>query len=433
MLKRYLLFSLVIIAGCSRPEPDSYMTNEKAKAYFAMIKASCDRDGGDLWGINLYGPVMMIDRTSRKIIANRPDSEGVLRERDGVYTGFYPRELVINNTSVFFGKTQYAVVPLPQQEDQYRIITRAIRALFKCFKDQTGYSSTGYNTSNMDEKNARLWLKLEWNALRKAINSEGEEQRVAIRDAMIFRGSIRELYPRYAADAIRFENYEGLANFTSILLAADYPEEVPANLLENLDRMYGLQSYARSYGFISGALYAWLLYAKDFDFSVIRSENIDPAEIVRDLYNIELPLVCRDVSGSVAMNYDLEKVKAEETEHEKLIRELRKRQISIYTDRPVVFLELESPYFDFEPEDIHPIDTLGTIYTRMRISDNWGKLTVEEGGCLVSNNLSHIRITARGFREDKNRIEGDGWFLNLNSEWEIVQIEENYFVRKLMP
>jgi len=36
----------------------------------------------------------------------------------------------------------------------------------------------------MDEKVARLWIKLEWKALRKALNSEGEERQLAIRDAL---------------------------------------------------------------------------------------------------------------------------------------------------------------------------------------------------------------------------------------------------------
>jgi hypothetical protein len=56
----------------------------------------------------------------------------------------------------------------------------------------------------MDEKNARLWIKLEWKALRKAIESEGPDQQVAIRDALIFRGACHELYPNFATDMIRF-------------------------------------------------------------------------------------------------------------------------------------------------------------------------------------------------------------------------------------
>lgn len=433
MLKRLLFASLTILSGCNRPEVDSYITNEKALEYFSRIKDLSNKNDGSIWGANLYGPIMLIERGSRKIVANQPDSEGVLRERDGVFTGIYPAEMVINNSSVYFGKTQYALVPLPQNEDPYRIAYRSFRGLFMCFKEQTGYSKSGYNTSMMDEKNSRMWLKLEWNALRKAVTLDGEERQLAIRDALIFRGSIMEQYPKFASDATRFENYEGLTTFTATLLACDSPEEAQQRLLENLENAYGFQSYAQSYGYINGALFSWLLYQKDFDFSVIKSENVDLSMLVKELYQIELPEVCRDVAGSVAMNYDLEKIKDEEALFQEQQRERKKRQISTFTDKPVVFLELQSPYFDFEPEDINPLDTLGTIYSRMRVSDNWGKLTVEDGGCLVSDNLGHIRITAKGFKRNKNRLEGDGWNLILNSDWEIVQIEQNYFLKKLIP
>ena len=69
----------------------------------------------------------------------------------------------------------------------------------------------------------------------------------------------------------------------------------------------------------------------------------------------------------------------------------------------------------------------------MRVSDNWGKLTVDKGGCLVSNNFKYLRITAKGFKTDKTHITGDGWILILNNNWELVLLDQNYFVRKLMP
>jgi len=36
-----------------------------------------------------------------------------------------------------------------------------------------------------------------------------------------------------------------------------------------------MQSYARSYGFIHGALYASLLYDKGFDLKIIQTDNYD--------------------------------------------------------------------------------------------------------------------------------------------------------------
>ena len=425
-----ILGSLIFLAGCSGGKDDSYMTPEKAGIYFNKIVEACNRDNGQLWGKNLNGPVMFVDRTSRKTTSNQPDKDGILKEKEGVYTGIYPKELIINNIPVTFGGTLFALVPLPDEEDEFRVITRSIHGLFHCYQESAGFASSGFNINIMDEKNARLWIKLEWKALRKAINAEGAEKSIAIRDALIFRGSNRESYQNYGADETRFENYEGLATFTYLMLATSSPEEYNFRLFEYLDRIYSFQSYARSYGFIHGALYATLLYQKGFDFSELNSPDTDMGNLVKDIYNIQLPEVCRDVAGSIAINYEVEKIVEEENARDIRIRDRIKRETTTFTEKPVVLFELESPSFDFEPEDIHPMDTLGTIYTRIRVSDNWGKLTVDKGGCLVSNNFRYMRITAKGLEEEKNRIAGEGWHIILNNEWEIVRKDQNYLVRK---
>ena len=433
-MNRWMLFAfLVLLAGCREKQQDTYLTSEKALRYFSKVEDACNNDNGKLWGKNLYGPVMYIDRNSRKIIANQPDREGLLREKDGIYTGIYPRELLVNNIAVQYGGTLFAMAPLPAEEDEYTIINRAIHGLFHCYQESIGWTSSGYNTSNLNEKNARLWIKLEWKALRKAINAEGPEQQLALRDALIFKGSHREQYPGYITDEIRFENYEGLAAFTYILLSTESSEQNKDRLIEYLDRIYTRPVFSRSYGAVTGAFYANLLYIKGYDFKNIKSENLDLAEEVKKIYEIQLPEVCRDVAGSIALNYEIGVIQDEEAEREANIRESIHRQISTFTEKPVVYLALESPYFDFEDSDIHPMDTLGILYNALRVSDNWGRLTVENGGCLVSNNLKYLRITSKGYKADKNRIEGEGWHLTLNDGWELVRMNENYFVRKLIP
>jgi hypothetical protein len=434
LMKQWIFFLIILsLFSCKGEKSDTYLTPEKASKYFKIVKEICDRDNGKLWGKNLYGPLMYIDRTSRKIISNSPDNEGLLKEKDGIYSGYFPKELIINFAPVKFGGVLFAMAPLPPEEDEYRIKTGAIHGLFHRFNETAGIAPPVYNTNNMDEKEARLWMKLEWKALRKALDSEGVDPRLAIRDALIFRGSNRELYQKYAIDENKFETYEGLATFTYTLLSSNSPAEFKTRLFENLSRIYAMQSYARSYGFIDGALYATLLYNKNFDFHEIKTDTFDLGKAVKKVYDIELPVICRDVAGSLALSYDVDAINTEEDKRLADIRESIHKQISTFTEKPVVFLELESPYFDFEPEDIHSLDTLGTLYSSMRVSDNWGKLSVEKAGCLVSNNFKYLRITAKGFKEDKNRISGEGWHLVLNNDWELVLVDQNYFVRKLMP
>jgi len=424
---------LLLLVNCKREKDAAYFTVEKAAKYFREVETICNKDNGNLWGKNLYGPLMYIDRPSRKIFANKPDKEGLLKLKDGIYTGIYPRELIIDNICLEYGGTLFAMAPLPSEEDDYKIITRAVHGLFHCFQKNSGFEPSRFNTRLMDEKNARLWLKLEWRALRNAINNNGEQRIQSIRDALIFRGARRELYPSEKTDENKFENYEGLSTLTYTLLCSDSSEKINVNLLNYLDIIYKFQSYSRTYGFLHGALYGYLAYEKGFDFKSVRTDSLDLAYKVKELYNIQLPAICRDVAGSLALSYDIQSIYIEEEQRLTDIKERIHRQISIFTEKPVVYLELESPYFDFEPEDIRSLDTLGTIYTAIRVSDNWGKLTVENGGCLVSYNLKSMRITAKNFRKVKNHIYGDGWHIILNNEWEMVKMDENYFVRKLMP
>jgi hypothetical protein len=412
---------------------DNYFTAEKAKAAFSRIEEICNEDGGKLWGTNLMGPVMFVDRTTRKTTSNFQDNEGLLKLKDGVYTGTYPRENIIITTPVTYGGTLYGLTPLPVEEDEYRIITRAIHSLYHRYQYISGIRPEYFNAVNLDGKEARILLKLEWKALKKAIESEGEEQSLAIRDALIFRGSSRELFPRYADLQNRFECYEGLATFTYILLASESPADYRTSLFEYLDRIYSFQSYSRSYGSIHGALYATLLYYKGFDFSTIRSDTLDLARIVRGLYEIDLPPVCRDVAGSIALSYNIEEINNEEDKRLLDIKERLISQAGVFTQKPVVFLELESPSFDFEPEDVQYLDTLGTLYHTIRVSDNWGKLAVDKTGCLISNNYKLLRITARGLKIEKNHLSGEGWQILLNDGWEIMNSGENYFLKKLTP
>ena len=164
----WIIAGLIVISGCRADEENIYLTPVKAREYFKKIEAVCDSDNGRLWGKNLYGPVMFVDRTTRKIVANYPDKEGILKEKEGIYTGLFPRENIINNTALQFGGTLFGMAPLPVEEDEFRIVTRAVHCLFHRYQDSTGFTSSGYNTGNMDERNARVWLKLEWKALHKS-------------------------------------------------------------------------------------------------------------------------------------------------------------------------------------------------------------------------------------------------------------------------
>ena len=139
-MKRWILLPVLLSLLCCKREEknNSYLSPEKALHYFEIIEDICIADNGKLWGKNLFGPVLFVDRVTRDITANQPDNEGILKEKDGVFIGTYPKELIINNFPVKIGGMLFAMVPLPDEEDDYRIKTSAIHSLFHRYQEEIG-------------------------------------------------------------------------------------------------------------------------------------------------------------------------------------------------------------------------------------------------------------------------------------------------------
>jgi len=436
MKKWFFIQIIILAASCSKPDnnPDIYFNAEKALTYFRALDSICEADRGRLWGENLAGPVVFVDRPTRRLFANKPDNQGQLKLKDGVYQGIFPRERLIENSAVEIGGITYAMVPLPPREDPYRIKTSAINALFHCLQKNHGVILERSAFRSMDDRFARIWLKLEFRALKKTLEADSNSFVNYLRDAIIFRGARRELFPSSIKEENRFEIYEGLSMLTSILLCANSPEEAKQRFLENLEIVYRFPSFSRAYGSIIGSTYSYLLYTGGFDIKpLLISDTADLGKIAIEYFNLQTPAIYRDVAGSLALVYDVDNIYKEEEQRMNEIRERIRRQLSRFTEKPVVTIELESPYFDFEPEDIRSLDTLGTIYNSIRVADNWGKLTVDKGGCLVSYNLKYIRLPAKNMKETKNHYYGDGWHIIMNNNWKIVKVNDNYILRKIAP
>ncbi len=423
-----VIIALLLITSCRNEEKSEWFTPAKAKEYFADVEEICNRDNGALWGENLFGPVMYVDSRTRTIYANIPDNEGLLREREGIYTGTLPRERAIANNVTEYGGVKYAMVPVIDKEDHYRMVTRTVHSLFHCYQDRHGMKPSTFSTRHLNEKNARLYLKLEWKALTLAISTPGEARHQAIRDALVFRGARRELFPDAIAEENKFENYEGLTTFTYMKLCTSGPEEMQRRVLEYLERIYNNYSYAWGYGFVHGALYGTLLNDREFDFRQIVTTDFDLGSATRELYEITLPDLCRDVAGSLAFNYDIQSIRDEESEREAMINENNRRIVNTFQKNPVFTITMESPNFSFEPEDIHYLDTLGTLYEKLRVSDNWGRLAVEKGGALLANDLRTLRVSAKEYQIEKNHISGNGWHIVLNDGWHATPQENGSFI-----
>lgn len=70
-----------------------------AEKYFSELKEILDIDNGNLWGINLYGPIMFVDPETREVIANKQTKDSSFTKKGNVYYGVLPKEINIANTA----------------------------------------------------------------------------------------------------------------------------------------------------------------------------------------------------------------------------------------------------------------------------------------------------------------------------------------------
>ena len=75
----------------------------------------------------------------------------------------------------------------------------------------------------------------------------------------------------------------------------------------------------------------------------------------------------------------------------------------------------------FNPGNLLPLDSFGTVYPDIRIIDEWDILTVSNGA-LMTPNFSKIYVSAPSYLT-LSPIQGDGWTLELNQGWTITNGE----------
>ena len=100
-----------------------------------------------------------------------------------------------------------------------------LHGLFHRIQPELGFiTDDGFN-EHLDTLEGRVWMRLEWRALRRAVESSGSDRAEAIADALAFRRERRRLFPGAADNERREEIREGLASYTGIAAWANSPAD----------------------------------------------------------------------------------------------------------------------------------------------------------------------------------------------------------------
>jgi len=407
-------------------EFSEYYVVERA---FFEVDSLLQIDNGKFWNHQLTGPLLLINPKTRVFIANRNNASGEFKKVNLVYTDTLPETVNIANTAINWNDERWTMVMLPLPKDKIARNNLIIHELFHLVQPAIGFDKIQEkNNGHLDTYKGRLLLKLELEALRKAINADNENLiNLHLKNALTFRNRRQSNSETKIAEN-SLELNEGLAEYTAIMLSGRNKEELKLHLTNSIDQFYKNPTFVRSFAYQTIPIYGYLLSRQKENWQQEITGDSNLTEFFMKSFKIE-PIENRSFEQiALENNYNYKEIVEKEAIREKKrlakISEYKKK----FVEEPTLKLHFENMNISFDPRNITPLENFGTIYPNIRVTDNWGILTVEKGA-LLSSDWSHIWVTAPTKIND-DIIEGEGWTLEINKDWEVIMVDEKYELNK---
>ncbi len=383
-------------------------------AAFAGFEERCAHDAGKLWGRSLCGGVLIADFEAGRLYASDPDPNGTLPAVGDVYAGPLPASLPRANTGVDWQGRRWTLVLWPLPDDPAERMCLLVHESFHRIQPELGLDGQENRNAHLDEADGRVWMRLEWRALREALT--GKDRHAALADALALRRHRHRLVEAARAAEWALEINEGLAEYTGVRLA--YPGEAAAErAAEALARADGWDHLARRFAYASGPAWGLLLdhIAPDW-----RSRVLAGADFT-DIAGRALPSASAEETKARdrARAYGLEAVEAEEIERASERASERESLRALLLGPDALVLPLAEAQMSFDPRSVSALPPEGTIYRGLTVTDLWGRIEVE-GPALISPDFTSLRVSpvteivAGG-------MTGADWTLALDTGWTFAE------------
>ncbi|MET0338618.1 MAG: hypothetical protein ABW063_12760 [Caulobacter sp.] len=387
-----------------------------ARKVFAQAEALCRADDGRLWGVPLCGPILLVDYTDKKVVANQPDAAGLLKPSGSLYVGKVADDFVIANTTTDWAGVRWTQLVFPFHfDDTQRPVTLA-HEMFHRVQAPLGLTRPEKANGHLDTLEGRYLIQLEWRALAAALHAQtAEAKRDAAADAMLFRRERYRLFPTAASEEAALEISEGVPEYTGVMVGLPSPRQRIDYAVRDLSAFVGSPTFVRAFAYASGPAMGLLLdeYAPGWRRRLGDGKSLDALLVESGA----LPNRALSEAAARTATYDrdgaLRRFEVDrEAKRQARLTELRARLI----DGPVVIVPTSGSRYQFNPQTLIALDH-GTVYPTVQVVAQWGVLEVKSGGAFFDRSAKQLRVSAAGAAPD--HLSGDGWSLQLKPGWRI--------------
>jgi len=286
-----------------------------------------------------------------------------------------------------------------------------IHGLFHRIQPELGLIAEDGVNEHLHTLEGRIWMQLEWRALRRAIESSGSDRAGAIADALAFRRERRSRFPGAAENERREEIREGLASYTGIAIWANSPADAHRAAASALAGSDVQTSFVGNFEAASGPAYGVLLD----DLMPGWRRQVRSSSDLGDMLasTIRRPPTA-DVAAAAA-RYDGATLRASEEARDRALEarvaELRRR----FVDGPVLTVPAAGRGTS-DTRDNVGIPGGGTVFFHnFTLSARWGRLNADSGVLRAADGTTLSVPVTRPL--EGTTLQGDGWSITLNAGW----------------
>lgn len=382
-----------------------------------------------LWNKDLYGPILLVDPKTRQVFANEADTAGILKQNEDLFTGTLPDPINIANTAMRFAGKSWAMIMLPLPQNKQDRNNLLAHELFHTIQPSLGFTLNNPENNHLDKKDGRVYLRLELEALKKAVQSSSKnELHRHLASALTFRKYRHLCYKGADTTENLLEMNEGLAEFTGFIVSGRTKEQAKVHFVNGIHTFFTNPTFVRSFAYQTIPVYGYLLYGKNKNWNKEIGPKTNLTNYFIKAFNINTSANLKAAVESLSDSYNGKTILQEETAREekaqKLIAEYKLR----FIEQAHFTIKFEKMNVSFDPRNIIPIEDKGTVYPNIRVTDLWGVLTVEKGA-LMSANWDKISVT-NPVKVEEKRIIGEGWTLELNEGYALEKDDSGNFKLK---
>ncbi len=325
------------------------------------------------------------------------------------------------------------MILLPLSSNRNERLNLITHELFHRVQSTLELNTINADNNHLDKEHGRIYLRLELEALRQAIQSPSLDVAFPhIINAMMFRELRHQMYSDADSTENMLELNEGLAEYTGLIMSERSEKQMVEHLMKSIRDFQQNKTFVSSLAYQTIPLYGFLTrnFIREFwNRDTTRQSNLT-SYFMRS-FNVKIPIDIETYTSKVWLNYNGAQISREERKRDednaKLINEMTIR----FVKNPHLEIPFERMNVSFDPGNLIPLENYGTVYPNLRITDNWGVLTVTDGA-LLSTDWSKVTVTAP--EENNNHsVRGKGWTLELNSDKYVIIHDEtssNYYLKK---